>query len=203
MRTFREISKQFSPNRLGRDYFEGYSLHLPPDRHGVKSLMEIGVRTGRGLQVWREYFPDAKITGVDINPKCVECTVPNVSIIIGDQEDKAFLAMLAGDKYDIVIDDGGHTMRQQIRSFRALFPSVRKGGLYVIEDLHTSYWPEFGGGASSSRTTLEFLAGLVDGLHYKWWNNPRSEVVGKMPTVLEKHIASIHFYDSVCFIRKK
>jgi hypothetical protein len=78
-------------------------------------------------------------------------------VVIGDQEDREFLARLRDrlGTVDLVIDDDGHTMGQQIATLEELWPAVRDGGLYVVEDLHTSYWEEFGGGWRQPGTFVE------------------------------------------------
>ena len=131
---------------------------------------------------------------------------PRDKIFIGSQENKTFLLQTTKKigKIDIVIDDGGHQMEQQITSFEVLFPQLAEGGVYVIEDLHTSFWPEFGGG--KTRTTLNLMKMLVDKLH--WWaiRSPRA-AEGQIKTTnldyLEAYVSSVHFYDSICFIYKR
>ena len=72
----------------------------------------------------------------DINPACKALEEDQIEIVIGDQEDRAFLAELREriGPADIVIDDGGHTMAQQIATFEEMFPAVRNGGVYLVED---------------------------------------------------------------------
>ena len=117
-------------------------------------LVEFGVGHGGSLQMWKQYFGSrARIFGVDINPDCKNLEREQIEIFIGDQEDRRFLKYLAKQipRIDILIDDGGHTMPQQIKTFEELFPHVDEKGLYLCEDLHTSYWPEFGGGHKEAR----------------------------------------------------
>ena len=99
--------------------------------------------------MWKNYFgKDAKIVGVDINPKCKELEEEQISIEIGSQEDVAFWTKFK-EKYprvDILLDDGGHTMNQQIVTFREMFPHIKDGGLYMCEDCGTSYRKSHGGG---------------------------------------------------------
>ena len=97
-------------------------------------LLEIGAAEGASLRMWRDFFPNAQIFGIDINPRPVEgCTVLNCN-----QSNVIALNALAEKHgpFDIVLDDGSHKTEDQMASFVTLFPvHMTKGGLYVIEDL--------------------------------------------------------------------
>ena len=185
-------------------YLSIYEQYFRARREKVKLLMEIGVQNGGSVKMWRDYFPKAKIHGIDIDKKCKKHAEHRIKIFIGDQEDSTFLQSFA-DEYDIIIDDGGHTMKQQRRSFKWLFPKVKPGGFYVLEDLHTSYWPQFGGKLGGSKTAIAMLQGFVDDLHHRWTRHRRAEGhrIDTEPTYQEKHIAFVHFYDSICFVGKR
>jgi len=113
-------------------FIEAYKKHF--DGLTPKRVLEIGVQHGGSLKIWRDMFPDAEIVGVDIDPQCKQYEETNIKVLIGDQHDVKFLESL-GD-FDIIIDDGGHTMTQQQTSLKWLMPQLREGGIYVIEDLH-------------------------------------------------------------------
>lgn len=130
-------------------YFPIYEQWFSPYRGKDIVFVEVGVQNGGSAQMWKNYFgKDAKIVGVDINPNCKQLEEEQISIEIGSQEDPKFWAAFK-EKYprvDILLDDGGHTMNQQIVTFREMFPHVKDGGLYMCEDCHTSYWNNMGGG---------------------------------------------------------
>src|SRR5689334_4217286 len=108
-------------------YFEIYHRHFAPYRGRSPVVVEIGVFHGGSLQMWREYFgPGARIVGVDIDPRCREFEEDGVSVLIGDQNDRGFLASLRErlPRIDILIDDGGHRMEQQIATFEELYPHI-------------------------------------------------------------------------------
>ena len=86
-------------------------------------------------------FPNAEIVGVDILEDCKKYESGNIKVFIGDQHDVKFLETLG--EFDIIIDDGGHTMTQQQVSLKTLMLQLSDTGIYVIEDLHTSYWEQF------------------------------------------------------------
>ena len=99
-------------------YFEVYDRHFSRFRDTEVSIIEFVISQSGSLQMWKNYFgPKAKIYEVRINPNCKTLEEEKVQIFIGDQEDKDFRRSLAKQlpKIDILIDDGGHTMRQQIK----------------------------------------------------------------------------------------
>jgi hypothetical protein len=149
-------------------YFEIYDRHFRQFRGRKLTLIEFGVFHGGSLATWKDYFgPEARIIGVDIDPRCASLESEEVEVILGDQDDRGFLRSLREDvgAVDIVIDDGGHRMSQQVRTFEELWPAVTDGGVYLIEDLHTSYWPEYGGGVGNPDTFLSFVKVLIDSMH--------------------------------------
>ncbi len=120
-------------------------------------MVEFGVFQGGSLQMWRDYFgPRARIIGVDINPECRIFAEDQIEIMIGDQEDRNFLRSIAAavPRIDILLDDGGHTMKKQIATFEELFPHIDKNGVYLCEDLLTSYRPT---SAAGTRTRTRLL----------------------------------------------
>ncbi len=99
--------------------------------------------------MWKKYFgQNAKIYGVDINPNCKNLEEGNIEIFIGSQSDRTFLRKIKEQipPIDILIDDGGHTMTQQIVTFEELFGHIKETGIYLCEDTHTSYQIMYGGG---------------------------------------------------------
>lgn len=183
-------------------YFEIYERHFARFRHQPICLVEFGVSQGGSLQMWREYFgAQALIYGVDINPSCRQFEDDGIKIVIGDQEDRSFLKSLARSlpPVDILIDDGGHTMRQQIHTFEEIFPVVQPNGVYLVEDLHTSYWPKWGGGFRKRGTFIEYSKGFVDRVNA--WHS--QEPARLSPTDFTRSVHSLHYYDSVLVIEKR
>jgi cephalosporin hydroxylase len=200
--------EQFFSQHTGRlihkwmHYFEIYDRHFARFRGRPVNIVEFGVSQGGSMQMWRNYFgPQAQVFGVDINPNCKQFEEPGVKIFIGDQGDRAFLRSLAETlpTIDILIDDGGHTMQQQIRTFEALFPRVAPSGVYLCEDLHTSYWREFGGGYRRRGTFIEYSKGFIDALHAWHSREPQRFSISD----LTRSAHSVHYYDSVVVIEKR
>ena len=181
-------------------YFEIYHRHFAPFRNKRITVVEFGVFHGGSLQMWQDYFgKKARIIGVDINPACKQLAGGQIEIYIGDQEDRAFLKRLRKEvgPIDILIEDGGHTMKQQIATFEELFPAVRDGGVYLVEDLHTSYWQEYGGAHKKKGTFIEYAKDLIDQLN-AWHSREKSLKVNDHT----KSIKGMHVYDSIVVFDK-
>lgn len=164
-------------------------------------ILEFGVYQGGSLQVMKEYFgPAAKIFGVDINPECKKLEEEQVKIFIGDQEDPSFLNELQNSipKIDVLIDDGGHTMEQQITTFQVMYDAIEEDGVYICEDLHTSYWPRFGGGLNKKKTFVNHSKKLIDDLHAFHLDQPN-----RLDLKFCSSTDSLHYYDSMLVIEKR
>jgi hypothetical protein len=114
---------------------------------------ESGETAGAALLMWADYFPHARIVGIDASEQRL-ASHPRITILQGAQESRDFLAqVLAGHgPFDIVIDDGSHVPAHVRASFEVLFPELRDGGFYVIEDVQTAFWPRFGGSPDGAET---------------------------------------------------
>ncbi len=184
---------------LAMHFLDVYRHHFKARRKEIKSLLEIGVQYGGSLKMWRNYFQNAQITGMDINKKCAKYRGDRIDIVIGDQQDVALLKSLGN--FDIIIDDGGHTMDQQITSFEILWKHINSEGIYVLEDLETSYWPKFDGAYGKSATTIQLLKDLVDDLNHNAISHERAE--DKKFSMTGRGIKSMHFYPSLCLVYKE
>ena len=172
-------------------YFDVYHKHFERYRGTNVRILEIGIYGGGSLQMWKWYFGKyAQITGMDIDPFCKKYKEHQIKIIIGDQKDEKLLKSL--DEFDIIIDDGGHTMSQQITSFMHLYPTVAKNGLYLIEDTHTSYIPSY---IDHDVTFVDYCKKLVDVMH--------AHYAGGKFNDFSKMTQSISFYDSMIVFEKK
>ncbi len=182
-------------------YFDVYEKHFNKYREKEVVLLEVGVSHGGSLQMWKNYFGNkAKIYGIDIDPKCKEFEEENIKILIGSQSDKNFLKRVKEliPKVDILIDDGGHTMNQQIVTFEELFPHVLNNGIYLCEDVHTSYKLKFGGGYKRRGTFIEFSKNILDQL-----NAYHSEQRKFKFTEYAESLYGVYFYDGIVVFEKK
>lgn len=181
-------------------YFEAYENHLGPWRGKEIVVVEIGVFQGGSLRMWREYFGEkARIIGVDIDPWCKTLEEDGFEIYLGSQSDRNFLRELKKKlpKIDILIDDGGHTMQQQIVTYEEMYDHVKEDGIYLCEDTMTSYWLTFGGGHRRRGTYIEYAKNFVDELH--GWHSEQSSL---KVTDLTRTAKSVHFYDGIVIIQK-
>jgi len=167
------------------------------DLRGKKlRILEIGVSQGNSMKVWKDYFPKAKIVGVDIDESCSRFMDERVNICIGDQSDEDFMNNIGAlGKYDIIVDDGGHYPKQHVKSYNILFPYLKDDGWYVIEDLHTAYWDEYGGNREGTSPSILMVKKMIDEVNAsgRWMkNNP-----GKTTKIKE-----LHAFNSIIFIKK-
>lgn len=204
---FRDSTKQASK---WSHYFDIYDECLVPLRDWLTAtnqtpgILEIGTARGGSLVAWRQFFgPQAVICGVDISPKETRFDDPNITLVTGSQTDEDVLrhAVASVPKIHVIIDDGSHIGKHQKISFRYLWKHLANGGVYIVEDLHTSYWREFERGILRRRKTgfIEYAKQLVDvqHAHYTSRHLNKQDVAN-----LRDSMFSITFFDSVVAIRK-
>jgi len=202
-----DLAKKYKTDKGPDDhmYTSRYSLYLEAFRDIEFNLLEIGVYTGASVKMWKEFFPKANIVAIDIDEKCNQYKEERIDIHIGDQTDVVFLEEVV-DRYkhfEVILDDGGHSWRQQIVSFETLFPKLTSGGLYFIEDMHTSYrtpsvWADY------EITGVEYFKKLVDEVNLNGKSFcGYSEIGNQTLTYFENNIDFIHFYKSLIVIGKK
>jgi hypothetical protein len=182
-------------------YFDIYDRHFARFRDKEVTILEIGIFQGGSLHMWKNYFGiKAKIYGIDIDSQCKKLEEENIKIFIGSQSDRKFLKEIKKSipPVDILIDDGGHYMDQQIVSFEELFDHVKESGVYLCEDLHTSYWLKYGGGYKRRGTFIEYSKNFIDLL-----NAYHSEQNILKVNKFTESVDSIHYYDSMLVIEKK
>ncbi len=180
-------------------YLDVYEKEFAHWRAKAVSLLEIGVSEGGSLQLWRAYFgDDATVFGIDIDPACAGRVDPPNQVRIGSQDDPEFLQQVVAEMGppDIVLDDGSHIGRHQLASFTTLFPLMAPGSLYVIEDLHSSYWPGFyEGGYRRAGSGVEIAKTLIDDMH-AWYHSKPCRLASQTT------IAAVRCYDSIVVIEK-
>lgn len=182
-------------------YFEIYDKYFSKFINKKPTILEIGVSKGGSLQMWKSYFGEgAKIYGVDIDETCKNYEENDIEIFIGSQDNRDFLKSIKNKigNIDILIDDGGHEMSQQIITFEELFSGINiNGGIYLCEDTHTSYftsWP--GAGVKNPNSFIEMTKNLIDKLHS--WHTDEIQ-----NDEFSDSAHSIHYYDSIVVIEKR
>lgn len=181
-------------------YFPIYSRHFAPYVGKPISVLEIGVYRGGSMQMWTNFFgPQVRLVGMDIDPVAKAAAGDRYAVVLGDQSDPEFLQKVAEEHgpFDIVIDDGGHTMQQQIISIETLFPAVAEGGVYLVEDCHTSYWESYDGGRGKAGTFMEWAKDRLDDVN--GYHQPGDAV----HPVWTREVDAIHVYDSVVVLDRK
>lgn len=174
-----------------KHYFPIYEQHFRRFTYRPVVFWEIGCGEGGSLQMWKRYFgPYAQIVGLDIRPECKSFREDQIAVRIGNQSEPAFLERVLSEfgTPDVVLDDGSHRMNDVLATFRHMYPRLDRNGVYMVEDMHTAYWPKFGGGLRREGTFIEFCKGLVDELHGQYTGQS---------TDFTQSTLSMHFYDSV------
>lgn len=178
-------------------YFVAYERHFKSWQNRSVNFLEIGISHGGSLEMWRKYFgPLANIVGIDINPNCKAVEQLGINVRIGSQSDPDFLQSLIDEfgMFDVVLDDGSHRMDDVWNSFQYLYPKMPKNGVYMVEDMHTAYSPEWGGGVNAPDSFINRCKQLIDEL-----NAPTTTYRVKDVTVTEfaKNTVSMSFYESI------
>jgi len=125
------------PEPLGHGYTHYYHSLLGPQREMVHKVLEIGIDYGRSLFMWQEYFPNARIYGLDKDPARL-ITGDRIESHLCDQNDLESLRSVpskVGRDFDLILDDGSHDPAHQIMTAKLLVPLLFLGGIYIIEDV--------------------------------------------------------------------
>lgn len=193
-------------------YFDVYETWFAKFRGLSPRILEVGVQHGGSSLMWLEYFgPGTKVVGVDIDPRCLQHTTNDTKVVIGDQESPEFWQQFFAEHtepFDIIIDDGGHRMKQMIMTFVMASKHVNDGGVYLIEDVHTAYWnnsnifwpgPWDDFGLYNSGNIMEFTKMGLDVLNYNHIA-PHADLIPQLDsTVVDTfgHVKGTHYYNSM------
>lgn len=200
------LCAKYGGDKLEHGYVKHYQRIFSPLRRRKLTVLEIGVggygdpkSGGESLRMWRDFFPNGMIYGIDIFDKH-GVDGRRIKTFKGDQSDPVFLHELVDriGRPDIIIDDGSHQNPHVIASFKILFPHLADNGVYVIEDLYSSYWKRMGGAwenGAEKHTSIAMLKGLVDSINYRYIPN-------RVPSVLDLSVVSLQFYRKLAFIQK-
>jgi hypothetical protein len=183
-----------------------YERYLNPIQNKKFNFLEIGIggyddpKAGGGsLRMWKHYFPKAQIFGIDYYDKSSH-EESRIKVFKGSQDDSNFLNALVTQigPIDIIVDDGSHISSHVIKSFEVLFPLLSSDGLYIVEDIGTSYWPDHGGSSNflDPNTSMFYFKRLADGLNHFAFKH---EFV---PTYYDEHTEFVHFYRNFLIIKK-
>ncbi|MFO7142003.1 hypothetical protein B9T16_10165 [Arthrospira sp. PCC 8006] len=181
-------------------YFDIYERHFERFRGTSPVMIEIGVGGGGSLAMWRDYFgPGCQIIGIDINPKSKQHEADGIEVFIGSQDDPAVIDAIFAKypKVDIVLDDGSHMMKHMIDSFKWMYDRLQPNGVYIVEDTHTCYWDNYGGGVKRAGSFMEFAKDKLDEIN-------AVHTHGVLPvTDFTRSTNYVAFYDSVVVFERK
>lgn len=173
-------------------YFAVYEKLLQKYVGREVTIVEVGIFNGGSLFMWRKFFgPKARIIGIDLNPDASEWKKFGFEIYIGDQSSDKFwidLFQKVG-KVDVLIDDGGHTNRQQIVTCHHAIQNINEGGVLIVEDVHTNYLREFGG--PSRYSFVSFAHRIVDCV------NSRAYALRRIGAQYSSRVYSVSFFESL------
>lgn len=193
-----ELSVKFNSDKCAHGYTHIYDDKFYFIKNNIDSLVEIGVQYGNSMRMWREYFSAAKIVGLDIHGDALTSIIPtdNFKVIISPAhliETKFLLEAEFSKGIDIIIDDGSHIPAEQIETFKNLFPLLKHGGLYIIEDIYPAYFGD---------DFMKFLKQKIDNI---WYWDVKSNVgygFADDANYWDRNILSMEFRRMICIITK-
>ena len=202
------LAKYFKTDKWGTHrYTPHYQRHFERFRNQRVRVFEVGIGgdfknriAGASLRMWKHYFPKGQIVGLDIEDR-FSVAEDRIKVYQGDQSDPAILHRINDEcgPFDIIIDDGSHRVFHVLPTFEVLFPLLKDGGIYVIEDIQSSYWPEWGGSEdlNSTETSMALCKRLADGLNYEEFVDESYE-----PSYTDRNVVGVHFYHNLVLIEK-
>jgi len=215
--SLQQLAKIYKPTKFTyshSNYDRIYPFYLERYRYKKFRMLEIGLDTGNGSLLWQEYFPCGELYGLEYRSSSTNTEgASKIKAIQGDQGDREFLEgefldRTNGGNFDVIIDDGGHHYEQQTISYEVLFDkALQPGGLYLLEDIETSYWkkgttlygsPVTRGGQSEPETVINKFKLLVDVVNKKFYDNTYT-VFGQV----DHWIATIGFMSNMIILTKK
>lgn len=203
-------------SKYGHNFNKLYHNYFQDLRDEPLNLLEIGLAVGHSIQMWAKYFTNAKLVSIDHDIKHYQYSLNNdrITIIKGDQTDLKLLQDINGKygPFDIIIDDGSHIDSHTKMTFDTLFPLLKSGGLYVVEDLHTSYKKDLIDNLVNEPVFINYTKELIDRVNsngYCYSGDLNRCLTNGSPVCnhdkmekMDKLIEFIHFYKSIVFIKK-
>jgi len=207
--SLKNLARVYKSDKWDRHYYaKHYQANFRRFKFKKIKLFEIGVggyhypdRGGNSLRMWKRYFPFGRIFSLDIYDKSY-VEESRIKIFQGSQVDEVVLNKIIDQigEPDIIIDDGSHINEHVIKTFQFLFPKLKDGGIYAVEDCQTSYWPDYGGDSDSlnnQATMMNYFKNLADCINHEEFL--RKDYV---PSYFDQHILSIQFFHNLIFVFK-
>jgi len=189
-------------------YTPHYERHFKHLRDQEINVLEIGVggyedphSGGESLRMWKEFFPNATIYGIDIHDKS-PLEEERIRILKGSKIGASFLHSVVREigGIDLIIDDGSHRNEHIVETFKILFPLLKQDGIYAAEDLQTSYWNSYGGDSyrlQKPKTAMNFFKRLTDSLNHMEFDRPNYQ-----PSYFDQNVVGLAFYHNLVFVQK-
>lgn len=193
------------------NYCEVYERYFAPERERIRRVLEIGVLSTGSLKMWRDYFPAARVVGVDIDRNCLQWIERpgwdrgRMELHIADATNPVMMERFfaSEEPFDLIVDDGAHTARSIRTALWAGFlRGLKPGGWYVIEDLHAGFRPEFN--EPGYPTTMDLLLSL--GRELNWGGQGQCgdwRKCGEAPTELARWLEAMHWHQSTVLLKKR
>ena len=203
------LARHFGTDKWGTHrYAPHYEQHFGKFKNDEFTLLEIGIggyrrekQGGASLRMWKAFFPNADIVGLDIEDKSF-VVEPQITHM-GSQANVPLLRTIVSDaeNLQIVVDDGSHRCEHVRATFTALFPLLPAGAVYAIEDTQTSYWPRWGRSLELKQEGEDNHDGPRQGpdrrSKYEEWRDEDYE-----PSYTDRHVVGIHCYHNLVIIEK-
>ncbi len=198
-----------SPTKLDHSYIKHlYPVYMEKRRDKPIKLLELGIKRGNSLRMWRDYFLNGTIVGIDTNG--ISGLGERIHTYAGKAQDHELLARVHRDHgpFDFVVDDASHRSRHQIPSFRFLFPRMAPKGAYFCEDLHFHTKDELGAGWNMNGTDHVVCHPFVDYINwytrftclsYKHWKRIKAD---EEELAIGTRMQAIHWTDKLCVVER-
>lgn len=147
-------------DKLTHGYLTHYVRYFENYRSTVHNVLEIGIKEGASLKMWSDYFPSAMIYGVDRREECCKYLGPRIVTVHGSQSSMRFVEKLQDVQFDLIVDDGSHVQFHQQLAMTKLFPLLKEGGVYVIEDLHAGRFEKYNTDKPVKDLTVDWVKGV-------------------------------------------
>ncbi len=185
--------QKYQTDKVQSGYLDHYDRAFAPWVNREVHLLEVGIYHGGSLRLWRDYFPNGQIVGVDLNIPDDLKNEERIQVFQGSQDDGEFLHRVASqaapEGFDIIIDDASHLGSLTKQTFWHLFDQhLKPGGLYVIEDWGTGYWEDWPDGKAQQQPNwwLRLLMKLKGSTQKDPWPTHSHGMVGFVKELVDE-----------------
>ena len=214
IQTFNDSAARIGTDKVTYHHYEYlYGQFLGPLRFSEINFLEIGLGCdmpygpGKSITLWKEFFTKASVSVLEFNEKCAQKFVNEVkNVFTGDQSNFDVLNNIGKyGPYDVIVDDGGHSRKQQVNSLIGLWPFVKSKGFYVIEDIFTSFMPSYN---DNEETAVDVIFQLIlllnEGKDIKAGTVlPKTISISEQSKNIALDLLFISCFQRVCILNKK